>query len=86
MEDPSRRGSRAGRAKSAPSTVCTCSQTALHFDDGDVDYIPPMAFFGRNSENIFFSPKFRFGLLQEDLMCMYQKKTFMNMGVLKHLK
>lgn len=51
--------------------MCTCSQTALHIDDGGVDYIPPMAFFGRNSE--FFFNKFRFGLLQEDLMCMYQK-------------
>lgn len=53
--------------------MCTCSQTALHFDDGGVDYIPPMAFFGRNSEIFFFFNKFRFGLLQEDLMCMYQK-------------
>ena len=43
-------------------------------------------FLGETLKIFFFSPKFRFGLLQEDLMCMYQKKTFMNMGVLKHLK
>ena len=56
MEDQSRRGRRAGRAKSAPSTVCTCSQTALHFGDGGADYIPPAAFLGETLKIFFFFP------------------------------
>ena len=72
VEDQSRRESRELKERSLPLQLCARAAKQLCTLMMEVWIIYLLWHFLGETLNFFFN-KFRFGLLQEDLMCMYQK-------------
>lgn len=77
VEDQSRRESRELKKRSLPLQLCARAAKQLCTLMMEVWIIYLLWHFLGETLNFFFFNKFRFGLLQEDLMYMYQKKNFL---------